>query len=313
MVIQKHSYILTKDFILCCLSEDNKYFYGEILYGKKALKNVKIMHINGKKYYKYWELESMIKKHQTIIGEKTNYEKYIKSTKRLYPKNYYLHKLIGKLFRISKDERIKVLVPKKYSKLNQYQKKIINHLCVKFSVPYNCLLIGGSTLFSGKTNFPDFDVIINGKKEGIKTSKSLTKITKSKKNKILIGIKKYHPRRFRLENVIICPFAIHKEDNFFEVAKIKTIEKPKKDIAKVVDCSESLFSPAVYKIKNNENNIYHFISYFVGHNHLFRKNDIIEFKAPLYEFKIRNIKKRAYVIPIQGSWIDIKRKIKVYE
>jgi predicted nucleotidyltransferase len=308
MVIQKHSYILTKDFVLCCLSEDNKYFYGEILYGKKALKNVKIIRINNKKYYKYWELENMLKKHQTIIGEKTNYEKYIGSTKKLYPQNYCLHKLIGKLFRVPKDEIIEVLAPKKYSRLNQYQKKIINHLCVKFSVPYTRLLIGGSTLFSGKTSFPDFDVIINGKKEGIKTSELLTKITKNKQNKILIGIKKYHPRRFRLKNVIICPFAIHNQDNFFEVTKVKEIEKSKKVIAKVIDCSESLFSPAIYKIKNNENKMYYLISYFVGHNHLFRKNDLIEFKAPLYEFYLKNIKKRAYVIPIQGSWIDIKRK-----
>ena len=141
----------------------------------------------------------------------------------------------------------------------------------------------------------------------MKVSKSITKLIKNEENRLEIGTKKYHPRRFRIKNAIICPFAINSKDNYFETTKAKVIEKPKEVIAKVIDCSDSLFSPAVYKIKNEKNKVY-LISYFVGHNHLFNKNDIIKFKAPLYEFKREKIKKRAYVIPIQGSWVEINRK-----
>ncbi len=309
MVTAKHSYVFTKDFILCCLSEDQKYFYGEIIYGKEALKNVKVICINGEKYYKYWELESMRKKHQTVIGGGTNYEKYIKSTKKLYPQNYYSHKLLGKLFRVFKGDIVKIVAPKNYKELNENQRKTFDTLMKKVGLPRDSVLVGGSTSLLKKTNLTDFDIIISGKKEGIKASKWIDKITKNKKNKISIEAKKYHPRRFRIGNAIICPFAIHREDNFFEVTKVKAIEKPKKVIAKVIDCSESLFSPAVYKIKVGKNKNYFLISYFVGHNHLFRKDDIVEFKAPLYRFYGKDIKKRVYIIPLQGSWIDIRKNI----
>lgn len=308
MVLPKHSYVFSKDFILCCLAEDKKLFYGEILYGKSSLKNVRNIKIGKDKYYKYWELEKIKKIGSVYVGKKTNYMKYLTSTKRLYPKNYIQHPIMGNLFGVPKKEVIKIMSPKKYNELNKFQKKIVNLLKIKFSL--SDILVGGSNLLGNKFGFNDFDIIINGKGAGIKASRLLNEITKNEQNKLLIEQKRYHRRRFRVGKMIICPFSIHKKDNFFEIAKRKKLEKSKKIIAKVIDCSESLFSPSIYKIKIKNGKNYLLISYFVGHNHLFRKGEIIEFKAPLFEFCKNSIKKQAFVIPIQGSWIDIKIKKK---
>jgi len=288
------------------LAEDKKFFYGEIIYGKKILKNVKNIKIGKDKYYKYWTLEQMKKIGSVYVGKKTNYMKYFTSTKKLYPKNYFQHPIIGNLFRIPKKEVIKIERPRKCDKLNKLQKKILNILKIRFSL--SNILIGGSNLLKNEFCFNDFDIIINGKKAGIQASKLLDKITKNKQNRFLIEWKRYHRRRFRIGKIIICPFSIHKKDNFFEIAKRKKLEKSKKIIAKVIDCSEALFSPSIYKIKIKNNKNYLLISYFVGHNHLFREGEIIEFRAPLFEFSKNSVKKQAFVIPIQGSWIDIKEQ-----
>lgn len=302
MAVLKHSYIFSKDFILCCLSEDKNFFYGEIIYGKRPLKNVKTVKINNILYYKYWELEHTKKIKSITVGQKTNYEKYLLLTKKLYPQNYFKHKIMGNLFRLSKKEVINVLEPRG-SKLTIFQKKIITILKNKFY--FSHIFVGGSSLLEKKSN-NDFDIIIHGKKEGIRASKIIDKITKKDGNKLLIENNKSHRRRFYINNLIICPFSVYHEDTFFENAKSRKIEKSKKIIAKIIDSSESLFSPSVYKIRTIENKNYLLISYFVGHNHLFRNNEIIEFKAPLFEFSKHLTKKQAFIIPIQGSWIDIK-------
>ncbi|NMB66516.1 hypothetical protein GYA25_00430 [Candidatus Woesearchaeota archaeon] len=61
----------------------------------------------------------------------------------------------------------------------------------------------------------------------------------------------------------------------------------------------------MYKIKTKEGRVCFLISYFVGHVHLFQKGDIIKFKAPLFEFSKNLVKRESFVIPIQGSWVEI--------
>lgn len=306
MKIPKHSYVFSKDFILCCLAEDDQFFYGEILYGRKRMKSVKTLKFEDNLYYKYWELEHMKKINRKNTGGKTGYIRYIIQTKKLYPQYYFQHPVIGDLFRILKIEVIKIMAPKDYNQLNKLQKQIITLLRIKFSLLNQDILMGGSNLLKEKDKPNDFDILINGKSAGIKVSKLLNKITQNKKNRILIGERRYHQRRFHINKKIICPFSIYEKDNFFEIAKIEKLRNPKKTIAKIIDSSESLFSPARYKIKTMEGKDYLLISYFVGHNHLFKEKEIIEFKAPLFQFSKNSIKKQAFVIPIQGSWIDIK-------
>jgi len=306
MKIPKHSYVFSKDFILCCLAEDDKFFYGEILYGKKRMNNLPTVKIDNIIYYKYWALEHTKKIDSKKTGEKTGYTKYLIQTRRLYPKYYFHHPIIGDLFRISKKEVISIMAPKNYNLLSNYQKKIINFLKIKFSLPNKNILIGGSNLIKEKDNSYDFDILIEGKSAGIKVSRLLNEIVKNKKNRILIKEGKYHRRRFHINKNIVCPFSIYKTDNFFEIAKIKKLKNPKKITVEVIDSSESLFSPARYKIRTEEGKHFLLISYFVGHNHLFKEKEKIEFKAPLFRFSNNLIKKQAFVIPIQGSWVDIK-------
>jgi len=305
MKTPKHSYVFSKDFILCCLAEDDSFFYGEILYGKKRMENVKTIKLDKVFYYKYWELEHQNGVNRKKVGEKTSYTKYLNFTTRLYPEHYFNHSIIGNLFRISKRDVIKVIPPKNYYSLSKFQKQIINHLRIKFPLSLKNILVGGSNLINEKNNHNDFDLLIKGKTEGIKMSKFLNEITLNKTNQVLIGEGRYHQRRFHINNQIICPFSIYKTDNFFEIAKNRKLENKKEITAKVTDSSGSLFSPARYKIKTNKSENYLLISYFVGHAHLFKEGDIIKFKAPLFQFFKNSIKKKAFVIPIEGSWVDI--------
>lgn len=302
MKISKHSYIFSKDFILCCLGEDKHFFYGEIIYGMKKMKGVKVIKIDNFHYYKYWGLEHLKKTNHKKMGEETSYMKYFILTKKLYPNYHIVHPIMGNLFRISKREvKNTILPPKKFRPLNKIQKEIFDFLKIKFSLSNKEILIGGSNLIDKGT---DFDVLIKGKSAGIKASKILEEVTKNKGNRILIDKNKFHSRRFYVNKEIICPFSIYKNDNFFEIAKPKQLRSSQKITAEVIDSSESLFSPAQYKIKVGKE-IFLLVSYFVGHSHLFKKGEIIKFRAPLFQFSKGLIKKKAFVIPIQGSWVDI--------
>ena len=306
MKIPKHSYVLSKEFILCCLAEDDNFFYGEILYGKKRINNLPTVRVDNAIYYKYWALENMKKINDKNTGEKTGYARYLLQTKQLYPRYYFHHPIIGDLFRISKKEAIGIRIPRYHNRANKSQKKIFGFLRIKLSLLNKNILVGGSNLIKEKNNPNDFDILIKGKSAGIRASKILNRIVQDRKNRILIGEGKYHRRRFHINQSIICPFSIYNGDNFFEISKSKKIKNPKKIIAEVIDSSESLFSPARYKIRTKEGKHFLLISYFVGHNHLFKEKDSIEFKAPLFQFSKESTTKRAFVIPIQGSWVDIK-------
>lgn len=307
-MVLKHSYIFSKDFVLCCLSEDKTFFYGEIIYGRKRLREVKMIKINNFKYYKYWELEHIKKIKYKKVGKKTNYNRYLNLTKKLYIKNYFTHPVMGKLFRLPKKDAIRIINPKKYLELKKSQVRLVNLLMAIFSLSQKNILIGGSSLLNEKMSHNDLDIIIYGKKEGIRSSKILNKITERRENRISINKENFHRRRFKLFGIPICPFSIYNGDNFFETTKIKKIKKSRKISADVIDCSESLFSPARYKVRVNNKN-YLLISYFVGHNHLFKNGEKIEFKAPLFEFTKKLIKKQAFVIPIEGSWVKIKGRV----
>jgi len=286
--MNKHQYLITDNFIFCILSEDKNFFYGEILYGIKKVKNVKKMQLKGLEYYKYWDLANRKKG--------GNYKIYFKKVKKLYPHESFNHPLIGKLFRFDKTRKYVLLPLKNSSSLNIKLKNELNGL-----LGIDSFYIGGSHLLE-ISNKNDLDIIVKGINKNKKVSKELLEIIK-KKEYALKESNSLNRRRFRLlNNTIICPFGISRKDNIFEKNFIKKIGK-KRISAKVVDNSLSLLSPAVYKLNVNGRESY-LISYYVGHNHLLNLGENIKFTASLCLFKQRKIP-LAYVIPIQGSWIDI--------
>lgn len=309
----KHSYLVTKEnFILCYLAKDSKYLYGEIVYGNIPIKGIKSIYFHKKRYYKYWTLQGARKKLIGKAGEETTYQNYIRIIKDIYRKYYTLHPLLGEVFRIKKGDIKRILLPIDYQKANNQQKDLLVKISKKLGIPLNSILIGGSgILFPGskKINRNDFDIIINGEVNGVKASNSISGLIRRPRYQEKLGSKKVHPRRFIIDGIPICPFATYPKEDFFERLRYR-IKRPNNAItAEILDDSYSLFSPAIYRIKSKKSDLY-LISYFVGHNHLLRKGQIIKFKAPLFKFyeKSRN-KTYAYVIPFDGSWIEIKKKL----
>jgi len=179
---------------------------------------------------------------------------------------------------------------------------IIHQLTKLLNVGLKNTYFGGSLLLDkNKKNLNDIDIIISGLNNNKKISKNISKIVKRKRFS-LDESNSLNRRRFKYKKEIICPFGVYKHDNFFEKSFVKK-ENEVKISAKVVNNSYSLLSPAMYKIKIDGKHFY-LLSYFVGHVKLLDIGDNIEFKASPCFFNNKKIS-FAYVIPIQGSWIEI--------
>ncbi len=290
----KHSYLINKEIIFCILAEDRRFFYGEILYGTKKIDGVKTILIDNIKYYKYWQLSDR--------KNKGSYSRYFNKIKHLYPHEKFKHHLIGDLFKISKSEKCQILSPKKINHFNRELSRLGYKLAKLLRINKEYVRFGGGILLNeGYKNLGDVDIIIFGLKNNRKASISINRLLRE--NKFFLNEpNSLNRRRFRYRKNIICPFGVYKSDNLFENNFLKK-ESPKEIFAEVIDNSHSLFSPAVYKILIDKK-IGYLVSYFVGHVHLLNIGDKIKFRAPLCFFNNKKILS-AYIIPIQGSWIEI--------
>ncbi|TSC86812.1 MAG: hypothetical protein G01um101416_577 [Microgenomates group bacterium Gr01-1014_16] len=306
MKIKKHSYILSKNgFILCVLANIGNYYLGEILYGLLPQKNTSIKYIDGKKFFKYWSIQNKNKKLKGKVGEPTKYDQYYKTVSAIYGSYSYDHTLIGKVFRVEKDEIEKIWIPVNFESLGVKQKPYIEKLSNFLSIdPENIDVAGSNMLDQNILSNNDFDIVLNTKESSQRMVSMIRKLTSDPLYNEEIRPNNIHHRRFILNSVKICSFGSSEDENIFEDSKYTLISQSKKKKARVIDDSESLLSPSKYKILVDNKESY-FISYHVGHTALFKKDDFIEFEAPLFDFKIKNKNVSAYVCPIEGTWVAI--------
>lgn len=297
MKLRKHTYILSKDgFILCVLLSNTDYYAGEILYGQVPIDNCPIKIIDGIRYFKYWFLQ------------KTKYAGYYESINSIYQKFTLKHPFIGQLFKVNKDCIEKVWSPIEYNRLTQNyskQRLIIENLSKILTIEPRYISIGGSNMLDlNHMSKQDFDIIINSKKQSSKMVVAIRKLTNDPQYWINTNNEHIHHRRFIFDSRVICPFGQSDDDSIFEDSPYELINSDTKMEAVVIDDSESLLSPARYKIVIGNEELC-LISYNVGHTALLKKGNKIRFVAPQYVFKINDKLIKTVVIPIEGTWIDI--------
>lgn len=305
--LSKHSYLLSKQGSwLCSLAQDQNHNYGEIVYGERALEDVKKVCFGNVCYYKYWQLEGEKKKLTGVVGQSTPYDYYYQAVSALYPENVLDHEIFGKIFCLSSQNVAISYAPVPYKDIDN---SIVTKVCEKLSklwgIRSDDLRIGGSVLVDRKQiDSNDLDVVIFGKNNTEKVTKWLSRATNTLEYREILSNGKSHHRRFLLDGIHICPFASCDNDSWFEEARHEKLDSKKNVEALVVDSSGSLFSPSVYKLEVG-NETRHLVSYFVGHTFLFRKGMKIKFFADLFRFEKDGLEKMAFVIPFQGSWVEI--------
>lgn len=309
MKLRKHSYILAKDgFILCVLLNTKNYYAGEILYGQVPIENCPIKCIDGKNYFKYWFLQSVNRKLLGSAGEGTNYSHYYEEIVAIYQDFSFRHPLVGNLFKVDKDCIEKIWTPMSFSQLiqlNLKQRFLIKRLSSLSNIDSDNIDLGGSNILDpNHISKNDFDIILNSRESSSKMVNFIRKLTKDPLYWERTNNKHIHHRRFLLSSIKICPFGISDDDDIFENSPHNLVFSNSDIDAYVLDDSDSLLSPARYRILVNKKEMY-LISYNVGHTALLKKGDRIKFKASQYVFKINNKSVPAIVIPIEGTWIEI--------
>lgn len=305
--LSKHSYLLSKDKSwLCSLAEDDNSYYGEILYGQKKIELVKDICFNNECYYKYWQLEGQNKKLTGMVGQATPYLLYYKTVSGLYPDKVIDHPVFGQVFKFNKNEVSNYYEPISYNKIQNMEiRNILDQFSILWGIDKNTLNLGGSVMIEeDQTNYNDLDILVNGKESTFQVANWLAKAVKNPLYKIDLKTNISHHRRFLFEGWQICTYAISENDNWFESANYEDMGFENNIEAEITSISESLFSPSVYTIRINNENI-QLISYFVGHTFLFREGMKVGFSAKKFSFEKNGIRKVAYVIPFQGSWVEI--------
>ncbi len=206
---------------------------------------------------------------------------------------------MGKIFKIPKKSNFKIRKPEKVNE----SERIFFDLAKLLNIDIDDIYLGGSYLLNKNESSSDIDILVKKLKNISHVSKKIKELV-SRINYQLPYKKSFHRRRFIFRGKVICPFGIDKNESFFEKSKFVKIRSLEKIQAKVMDSSLSLLSPSRYKIKVNNKDLF-LISYFVGHNNLLREGEVISLKANLFEFTKGNKKVFAYVIPIEGTWIEI--------
>jgi len=305
--IKKHSYILSKKgFILCFLGRKDNYLLGEIIYGRKKYPELKEIQIDGGKFYKYWSIQNKKKKLSGKVGEKTTYEKYNEIVSKTYPDSSYSEPLLGKVFRMDEEDIVKVWSPITCNGFDKSYRKIIKKLSNLLEISEKKILIAGSNMINPKSmSTNDFDILIDSKESSRKMVQQIRRLSTDSRFYEIIRSNHIHHRRFILDGIKICPFGSSKDEDIFEVSEFKKLEDTKFVQAKVVEDEDSFLSPSRYEIEVGGKILY-LVSYCVGHTVLFKKDDVIEFELPMYEFTMRDCKVQANVCPIEGTWITVK-------
>ncbi len=309
MKTRKHSYVLAKDgFILCVLLNTEHYYAGEILYGQEPIENCPIKQIGGKKYFKYWFLQSADRKLRGSLGEETNYSNYYERVAAVYRDFSFRHPLVGNLFKIDRDRVKKLWTPLKFDYLDRHnlkQKFIVEKLSSLLNIGLHNIDLGGSNILDpNNISKNDFDIILNSKESSTNMVNQIRRLTKDPVYWERTNDKHIHHRRFILNSIKICPFGISDDDEIFENSPYNLVKSNLDIDAIVLDDSDSLLSPARYKIMIDDD-VLNLISYNVGHIALLKIGYRIKLRASRYIFTIDNKSVPAIVIPIEGTWIEI--------
>ncbi|MEM4245498.1 MAG: hypothetical protein QW404_00360 [Candidatus Nanoarchaeia archaeon] len=236
---------------------------------------------------------------------KEYFERAAKSKSIKYLSTDYL---LGKVFKVNQEDVKRVIDPREVMKrLNKKTETLVEKIAKILKVKKEDMGIMGSSLYGGRTEISDMDIVIYGRNKCTKAAKIIKQLTKKKEHQV-IKYGRVHHRLFHIEGNIIDPHFILNDDENSMMEDYNFVFKGNKMLhGTIKENIESCFTPAVYKTEKG-----YFVTYTIGHRLLLDEGIEIELPTKLFEgtHKVSGIKNNFYIYRVEDGWRDpTKRKL----